>query len=479
MWLESWRFHGMRDPRFNALVDQVKSGAIDRRTFVVRAAALGVSGLAAGAALASISAAAQDATPGASPVASPVGSPVASPVAGGLSPENLGVAGVAHNTDTSAGTINLYSSWPMTAASAQLGGDSAAGVQFAVELWGGAAGGFAINYQALDDGIAANNGAWDAATEASNATRVVNDQDAVAYIATFNSGAAEASIPITNEAGMAQISPSNTAVQLTKENEANPPGYPDVLYPTGTRNYMRVVPADDLQGGASANFAFNTLGAQTAYVLHDNQTYGKGIGTVFQSTFESLGGAVAGFESFNAEAPEYQALASKVADSGADFVYIAAIVNLNPGKLVQDLRELLPIEDVTLMGPDGMINRALIDGAGGGAEGMYLTFGGLPPTELEGVGAEFYNGMVERLGHEPDAYAVYAFEAAVVVLQAIDQVAAKDRAAILETMFGTSEFRGLIGTWSFTETGDTTAETISLNVVRDGEITFQEVIGLA
>jgi branched-chain amino acid transport system substrate-binding protein len=461
----------MRDPRFDELVEQVKAGSIDRRTFVVRAAALGVSALAAGSALASIGASAQD--------ASPEASPSASPVSGGLSPENLGVAGVAHNTDTSAGTINLYSSWPMTAASEQLGGDSAEAVTFAVELWGGAAGGFAINYTALDDGIAANNGAWDAATEASNATMVVNDQDAVAYIATYNSGAAEASIPITNDAGMAQISPANTAVQLTKPSEANPPGYPDVLYPSGTRNYMRVVPADDLQGGASANFAFNTLGAQTAYVLHDNQTYGLGLANVFQTTFESLGGTIVGFDAFQPEAPEYQALANNVANVAPALVYISAIVNLNASKLLQDLRELLPVEDVAIVGPDGLINQAFLDGAGDAAEGMYLTFGGLPPTELEGVGAEWYNAMVERLGRDPDAYAVYSFECAVVVLQAIDQVAAKDRPAVLDTMFNTSEFRGLIGTWSFTETGDTTAETISLNVVQDGAITFQEIIGLA
>jgi len=461
----------MRDPRFDELVEQVTSGSIDRRTFVVRAAALGVSALAAGTALASISASAQD--------ASPEASPSASPVSGGLSPESLGVAGVAHNTDTSAGTINLYSSWPLSAASEQIGGDSAEAVRFAVELWGGAAGGFAINYEALDDGIAANNGAWDAATEANNATMVVNDQDAVAYIATYNSGAAEASIPITNEAGMAQISPANTAVQLTKPSDTNPPGYPDVLYPSGTRNYMRVVPADDLQGGASANFAFNTLGAQTAYVLHDNQTYGEGLANVFQATFEALGGEVVGFDAFQPEAPEYQALANNVANAAPALVYISAIVNLNASKLLQDLRELLPVEDVAIVGPDGLINQAFLDGAGDAAEGMYLTFGGLPPTELEGVGAEWYDGMVERLGRDPDAYAVYSFECAVVVLQAIDQVAAKDRAAILDTMFSTSEFRGLIGNWSFTETGDTTAETISLNVVEGGVITFQEVIGLA
>ncbi len=469
----------MADPRLQGLIDQVRDGAIDRRTFMVRAAALGVSTLAAGAALATAGAAAQDASPGASPDASPGASPVGSPAAGGgLTPENLGVAGVEHTTDTSAGTINLYSSWPMTGASEQLGGDSAEAIRFALEIWGGAAGGFAINYEALDDGIAANNGAWDAATEANNAARVVSDQDAVAYIATYNSGAAEASIPITNEAGMAQISPANTAVQLTKESEANPPGYPDNLYPSGTRNYMRVVPADDLQGGASANFAFSNLGAQTVYILHDNQTYGLGLANVFQATFESLGGEVVGFDGFEADAPEYQALANNVANAAPALVYISAIVNLNAAKLLQDLRDLLPAEDTAIMGPDGLINQAFIEGAGDAADGMYLTFGGLPANELEGVGAEYYNGMVERLGRDPDAYAVYSFECAVVVLQALDQVKAKDRGAVLETMFNTADFRGLIGTWSFTETGDTTADTISLNVVEGTTITFQEVIGL-
>lgn len=449
----------MSDSRFETLVEQVRAGSIDRRTFMVRAFALGISAAAAGSVLASA-----------------VGAQEAS---GGLTPENLGVAGVAHSTDTSKGTINIYSSWPMSGASEQIGGDSQAAVQMAVDIWGGAAGGYAINYTALDDGIAANQGSWDATTEANNATQVVNDPDAMVYIATYNTGAAQVSIPITNEAGLAMISPANTGVLLTKESDANPEGYPDVLYPTGVRNYMRVVPADDLQGGTSANFAFNGLGATTAYILHDNQTYGQGLANVFRSTYETLGGEVAGFEAFNPEAPEYQALATKIAASGAQFVYISAIVNLNASKLLQDLRDLMAPEDVAIMGPDGLINQAFIEGAGDAAEGMYLTFGGLPANELEGVGAEWYEAIKAIVGHEPDAYATYSFECAVVALQSIDQVGTNDRAAILDAMFATSEFRGLIGTWSFTETGDTTADTISLNVVTDGAITFQEVIGLA
>ncbi|MGI8485337.1 MAG: branched-chain amino acid ABC transporter substrate-binding protein [Thermomicrobiales bacterium] len=453
----------MTELRFESLVQQFRSGTIDRRTFLARATILGVG---AGAALRSMGVAAQDA----SPVASPAGS-------GKLSPDSLGVEGVPHITDTSKGTINLYSSWPMTGASVQLGGDSAEAVKLAVEIWGAAAGGFAINYQALDDGIAANNGSWDATAEAENATKVVNDPDCVAYIATYNSGAAEAAIPITNQAPLFQISPSNTAVQLTKENPANPPGYPEVLYPTGKRTYARVVPADDIQGSASANWAITTHGAKSVYILHDNQTYGKGVASVFRDTFKKLGGEVVGFEAFDANAPEYQALATKVANVAPDFIYIGAIVNLNASKLVQDVRDVLDPSQTTLMGPDGLINQAFLDGAGDAADGMFLTFGGLPPAQLQGAGKEWYEEMKARLGHEPDAYSVYSFECAVVVLQTIDKVGSKDRQAIIDAAMAIKDFRGLIGTWSFSKTGDTTASTISLNEVKGGQITFQEVIG--
>jgi len=84
--------------------------------------------------------------------------------------------------------------------------------------------------------------------------------------------------------------------------------------------------------------------------------------------------------------------------------------------------------------------------------------------------------MVERLGRDPDSYAIYSFDCAICALQAIDVVGEKDRAAILDTMFATRDFRGLLGTWSFDENGDTSLGTISLNQVLDGDITFQEII---
>lgn len=455
----------MSEQQLSDLMGMVRRGRIDRRTFFVRATALGMS---FGAAMRVASSMAQDSTPEAS---------AASGDSSELTPANIGAEGVEHITDTSKGEINLYSSWPMSAASVQIGGDSAESIKFALEIYGGAAGGFKINYEALDDGVAANNGSWDGQKEAENATKVAGDDKCMAYIATYNSGAALVSIPITNEAGLAQISPANTAVQLTKESEFNDEGYPAALYPTGTRNYMRVVPADDLQGSSGANYAINVLGRKKAYVLHDQQTYGKGLATVFAETFKALGGEVIALEGYDPNAPEYQALVTKIAAEGADMVYCGAIVNLNPGKVLQDLRTVLSSDDCTFMGPDGIISEAFVEAAGeDAAEGCLMTFGGLPPSALEGLGASWATAMNERLGRDPDAYSVYAFDCATVVLQAIDRVGEADRAKILDAMWNTKDFRGLVGTFSFTETGDPDKATLSVSKVVDGKIVFEDTI---
>jgi branched-chain amino acid transport system substrate-binding protein len=425
---------------------------------MIRAMALGVSPFVVGMALRVRGAVAQDAGP--------------------ATAAEIGVPGVTHSTDTSKGTIKFFSSWPMTGASEQIGGDSVASIQMALEDRGNAAGGYAIEYTALDDGIAANQGSWDAAKEAENATTVVNDSDAMVYIATYNSGAAAVAIPILNQADpgpMAMISPANTYPGLTKVYAANAEGEPDIYYPSGVRNYMRVVPSDDLQGPAAAAWAYGA-GYRNAYVLHDNQLYGEGVADAFQRTFAELGGEILAFEPFDPNAPDYQALMTSIADAGPDILYCGAIVNLNPGKLLLDMRGVMSPDDVAFLGPDGLINQAFIDGAGEGAEGAYVTFAGLPPNALTGAGADWYTRIKEILGHEPDAYAVYAYEAAVVAVQGVDVAQANDRKAILDAMFATEGFNGLLSTWSFLETGDTSLTTVSVNIIEDGAIVFEEEI---
>ncbi len=113
-------------------------------------------------------------------------------------------------------------------------------------------GGYTIVYKDVDDSTAAA-GKWDEATEIKNANDAVANDKLMAYIGTFNSGAAKLSIPILCAKGIVMISPANTYPGLTKAGKGEP-NEPDVYYPNGcTRNYPRVVPADDLQGRAGAH----------------------------------------------------------------------------------------------------------------------------------------------------------------------------------------------------------------------------------
>jgi branched-chain amino acid transport system substrate-binding protein len=304
------------------------------------------------------------------------------------------------------------------------------------------------------------------------------------YMGTYNSGAAAISIPITNEAGMAQISFANTYPGLTTAFEgATEEGEPDVFYPTGTRNYMRVCPADHIQGAAAARWAL-AEGKSKAYLLHDRSLYGEGIINVFNVVFTEGGGEVLGIEGYDPDVQDYQSVLQSIADLGPDLLYIGGTSDTNGPKVIQDARGVMSVDDVMILGPDGFNNQATIDGAGDASEGIYVTFAGYTADKLldgGGPGADYVTRITERLGLEqgeaPDAYAVYAYESMIVVLQAIERAGVNDRATILEQMWNTEGFVGLSGsTWSFNDEGDTDSTIIGLAQVVDGRLTWVDAI---
>ena len=155
------------------------------------------------------------------------------------------------------------------------------GAQMAVDEAGGEAGKFRIEYVPLTDDKQQADGSyhWDADVELANARRAAADPDAMAYIGTYNSGAAKISIPVLNRVRLAMISPGNTYPGLTKPGTGTA-GEPWTYYPLGVQNYFRVVPADDLQGAAAAAYA-QQIGAKSVYVMDDTELYGHGIAVIF------------------------------------------------------------------------------------------------------------------------------------------------------------------------------------------------------
>jgi branched-chain amino acid transport system substrate-binding protein len=380
----------------------------------------------------------------------------------------------------SKGEIEIWSSLPRQGSSKAQTDTIVNAIKMAIEERNGVAGGYTIVYKDVDDSTAAA-GKWDEATEIKNANDAVANDKLMAYIGTFNSGAAKLSIPILCAKGIAMVSPANTYPGLTKagKGEANEP---DVYYPNGCkRNYHRVVSADDLQGLAGAKWAAK-LGAKNVYVLDDTELYGKGIADVFDKEAPGAGLTVLGRDGIDGKATDYKALAEKIKATNPDLVYYGGITQNNAGQLWRDLKDAMP--DVKLMGPDGILEQEWIDAAGAAAEGTYITFGGLPADQLTGKGADFVKKYNEKYpNNPPEAYTAYGYEAASVVLAAIETAAATNpadntalRAAVLDAIHGTKDFQGVLGTWSFNEEGDTSLTAMSGNIVKDGAFVFDSVI---
>jgi len=386
----------------------------------------------------------------------PAAAPTAAPAAGGAAeaPTAAAAAPAAAGGDT----IKIVSSLPRTGSSKGQSDTVVNAINQRLEQDKNQAcnGQFTIKYEDMDDATAAA-GKWDPTQEANNANKAAADADVMVYIGTFNSGAAKVSIPILNQAGLVMISPANTYPGLTKPGKGEA-GEPDKYYPTGKRNYTRVVPADDLQGAAASNWA-KALGVKSVYILHDTETYGKGIADVFRAVSKTNGIEEKGYEGIDKKAQDYKALGSKIKDANPDLVYFGGITQNNGGLLLKDLRAAGYTGK--FMGPDGIYEEAFLQAAGDAAEGAYFTFGGIPGPKMTGKGKEWYDAYKAKFNSEPEVYAVYGYEATNVALNAINKVCKKDRAAILDAVFATKDFDGVTGKFSIDANGDTDSITMS------------------
>jgi branched-chain amino acid transport system substrate-binding protein len=362
----------------------------------------------------------------------------------------------------------IASDFPLQGANRALTTEMADAIEYMLEQQDWKAGDTVLGYQSCDDSTA-QAGSWDSAKCSSNGRAYANNASVIGIIGTFNSGCAKLVIPIANRESLAMVSPANTYPGLTEGGPGTEAGEPDNYYPSGTRNYARVVWNDQFQGAANAQYA-DELGLKKIFILNDGETYGLGIATLFSEYAEKLGIQILGNQKWDKKASSYESLASRISSSGADAVFLGGIVCNNGGKLIKDIVAGAP--NVQLLGPDGWTPiSATIEGAGAAANDMYITQPGVPVDQLKGAGKEFVDGFTEAEGKAPNPYTAYAAQAAQVLLAAIEK-GGTDRAAVSSALFETDVTDGIIGTFQIDENGDTTLGLVSVYQVKNGEETY-------
>jgi branched-chain amino acid transport system substrate-binding protein len=341
------------------------------------------------------------------------------------------------------------------------------------------AGKYKVGYQSCDDATA-QAGKWASEKCSANANAYAQNKNLIGVIGTFNSGCAEIIIPVLNRAAdgpVGMISPANTYVGLTHSGPGTAAGEPDKYYPTGTRNYIRIVAADDYQGAADALFA-KQLGLKSVYILNDKEAYGLGVATDFKNSLvnPSVGIKVAGFAAWNGKASSYTGLATKIKQSGADAVFLGGLICENGGKLVKDLRSVLGT-NVKILSPDGFTPiSAVVDGAGTASEGQYVSVAGQPNENLGPTGKKFVTDFSKQIGGQnPDPYSAYAAQAAQVLLTAIEK-SDGTRKAVAENLLNTKVTDGILGSFTINSDGDTNSNPVTIYQIKGGKQTTVKTI---
>ncbi|MFZ5917872.1 MAG: bifunctional serine/threonine-protein kinase/ABC transporter substrate-binding protein [Chloroflexota bacterium] len=289
------------------------------------------------------------------------------------------------------------------------------------------------------------------------ATLVAKDPSVVAVIGTTCSRSAGVAAPILTNAGLVMVSPANTNPLLTKVGQHQ-------------AGYLRVSPNDEMQGVIAAEFArSDTLGAQTAAILLEENDYSDILAGLFAQSFKEMGGTIVAqewLESGNEDSVR-RAL-EVVAQAKPDLVYYPLFVD--GGALVTRLaRETPGLEEAVLMGADGMFSAEFLAAAGAAAEGVYLT----SPDVLDV--SDRYRALLERFqaryGAAPTSlFHAYGYDATALVLSAIKTAAVEmpdgtlyiPRLALREALFATRNYEGLTGSLSCTSTGDCAAARLSV-----------------
>jgi branched-chain amino acid transport system substrate-binding protein len=348
-------------------------------------------------------------------------------------------------------------------------------IQFVLAGTGWQAGGIKVGFQACDDSNA-KTGLWTAAQCQANANAYAADPSVLAVVGTYNSGCAEAMIPILSNApggGVAMVSPGNTLICLTQSSPSCPKGQPKSLYP-GVRNYARVVPNDAYQGAGLASFA-KKHGVKRAFVLYAGKDpTSLGQAKTFRGAARKLGMKVVGFKAWNVKATSYRGLMKTVAMSDPDGVLLAGLTESNGARLIKDKVAVLGSNSkVKLLAPDGFAQQSTIDLAGKASKGMFASVPGEVPQSLTGPGKKLVGELESELKGPVELYAPYAGQAAEVVLSAIGS--GKDRAGVIAAVRATSVQNGITGSFDILPSGDPSVGPITVSVAKKTFVPFQVV----
>jgi branched-chain amino acid transport system substrate-binding protein len=334
----------------------------------------------------------------------------------------------------------------------------------------GGVAGYKLEVLQLDDGTATA-GQYDPAQAATNARKMVADKGVVAAIGPQMSGSGKAMSPILSQGDLATITPSSTNPDITD------PKFAGQYRPKGKAIYFRTVTTDAFQGPNMANYYADTLKVKSVYVLDDSGAYGVGIADAFQGQAEKRGIKVLGRDQLNPKEADYATTLTKIKSLNPDALYYGGVAQAGV-KVVKQASDLLP--NLIKGGGDGLYGAEILRGAGfPAAQGWYATIAA--PNILDNPDAKpFVEKFAKKYGQQPENYSITAYDAALVILDAVKRVAESGKEVTRDAVrdaIQSTHLKTLQGEISFDDNGDVTNRVISVfRIEKDDKYPLDDVL---
>ena len=232
------------------------------------------------------------------------------------------------------------------------------------------------------------------------ANRIVDKDEVNAVVGHFCSSSTIPASEIYDEANVLMITPASTNPNVTDR---------------GLATVLRTCGRDDQQGVVAAEFIHNTLKAKKVAVIHDKDTYGKGIADAMKVHLEELGQKTVLYEGLTRGEKDFNALITKLKQVGADAIYFGGL-HTEAGPLVRQLRE--QGSDIPFISGDGIVSEDFVTAAGGPqiVKGVYMTFGA-DPRKIPS-GQKVVKTFRDK-GFEPEGYTLYSYATMEIIAKAI------------------------------------------------------------
>jgi len=294
----------------------------------------------------------------------------------------LGDGGDDEPTRIQGDTATVYSSAPRHGASAAGASAVVAGQRRALAEAGGRAGGLRIRLRELPATDDEPDHPWDPALVSENAHRAADDPSAIAYLGELDYGASAVSLPITNDAGLLQVSPGDGLTSLTQRPPGRPRAGPERYYPTHERSFVRVGPTD-LREAEHLLERVRAAGAKSIAVVFDRDIYGRELAAQIFARARRAGLEAVASEEYRGQLEEILDIAHRLAEAHPDAVIYAGVAGRGTGRLLGEIDTRLP--SAPLFATSGIL---------AGRRSLALPAG---PARTEAIGPAI---SLERAGYE-------------------------------------------------------------------------------